>query len=343
MRKRRGEKPKYHGWLLVDKPAGMTSNDVLNVIKRTIDQRKMGHTGTLDPAATGLLLVALGVATKTIPYCTRTEKVYRGDIAFGRQTSTDDAAGESIAETTQLPQLNTLLESIPDFVGAIQQIPPKVSAVHVDGKRAYALAREGQDFELAARDTFVEQLVVESYCADDVWHNLDTPLAFSAEQQSPNCSHFPAVAISALRISITCNAGFYMRSLARDLAQAQGSLGYLQALRRTHVGGFRVEDGISLDKLAEYVHTNGQVSVHQLLRPLDAPLDGIPACVIDHEEVRWLRDGKEVFLSQDRTPVLASPDNLVRVSTLGSDPLATFMGLCRFESGRLTPERMLIR
>lgn len=218
-RKRRGQP--VHGWLIVDKPAGVTSAHAVARAKRTLDAEKAGHAGTLDPAATGLLALAFGEATKTVPFIADAEKTYRFSVRWGASTSTDDAEGETIATSATRPDRAAIEAALPAFTGDILQVPPQVSAVKVDGERAYALARAGETLDLAARPLHVARLDL-----------IETPDADTAT------------------FEMTCGKGGYVRSIARDLGARLGCLGHVAALRRLATGPFTLDGAATWDDLA---------------------------------------------------------------------------------------------
>lgn len=215
-----------HGWLVVDKPAGMTSTAVVNKVKWALDAQKAGHAGTLDPEATGLLAVALGEATKTVPYITDALKCYRFSVRLGQATNTDDADGEVISESDTRPTTEQIEAALPAFVGDIQQVPPKFSAVKIDGQRAYKLARADEDFEIAARPLYVDEMLVIERTDED--HVL---------------------------LEMTCGKGGYVRSIARDLGEVLGCFGHVEWLRREWSGPWETEDGVTIDEINEMAKT----------------------------------------------------------------------------------------
>ena len=232
------------GWLVVDKPAGMTSTAVVNKVKWAFEAKKAGHAGTLDPAATGILAVALGEATKTVPYVTDAMKAYRFGIRFGAATNTDDADGEVIATSALRPTDDTLRAALPTFVGDIEQVPPQYSAVKVEGERAYKLARDGEELELAARPLFVESLTLSG-----------RPDADTAE------------------LEMVCGKGGYVRSIARDLGEALGGHAHVTWLRRLWSGPFELEDAVSFDDILRLERTP---EIDELLLPLETGLADLP-------------------------------------------------------------------
>ena len=232
------------GWLVVDKPAGVGSTAVVNKVKWAFGAQKAGHAGTLDPAATGVLAVALGEATKTVPYLMEALKGYRFVVTFGAATSTDDAEGAVLATSATRPTDEAIQAALAQFRGAVTQVPPQVSAVKVDGARAYDLAREGEVTDLAARQLWVERLDM-----------LARPDADHAE------------------FEMVCGKGGYVRAVARDLGQVLGCLGHVQWLRREWSGPFMASEGITL---AEVERLAGDVALDGWLRPLELGLVGVP-------------------------------------------------------------------
>ncbi|MFA7440877.1 MAG: tRNA pseudouridine(55) synthase TruB [Sphingomonadaceae bacterium] len=255
-----------HGWAIIDKPLGLTSAQVVGRIKgsfrRTgIRDLKIGHGGTLDPLATGALPIALGEATKLAGFLLNGRKGYVFAIRFGSQTATDDAEGETVATSDVKPDAQAITAVLPRFMGAIRQRPPAYSALKVDGRRAYSLARAGKPPELAERTITIYDLKLLS---------VDGDLA---------------------RFAVSASKGTYVRSLARDLALALGSVGHVAELRRTHAGRFTLDDAISLDNFTELVQTGG---LEQVLKPLTAGLDDIPALAVDPEDAKALKQGKRL-------------------------------------------------
>ncbi len=232
------------GWLVVDKPRGLTSNAVVNKVRWALRARKAGHAGTLDPEATGVLAVALGEATKTVPYVTEALKAYRFTVRLGRQTNTDDAEGEVTATSDRRPTDAEIAAALGAFRGDIMQVPPRFSAVKIDGQRAYRLARGGAQVELAARPLWVEEL--ELVARPD-----------------------PDRAV----LEMTCGKGGYVRAIARDLGQALGCLGHVSELRRLWSGPFDAAQGIGMDRIEQLA---GSEALDACLLPLEAGLAGLP-------------------------------------------------------------------
>ena len=248
-----------HGWLVVDKPAGITSNAVVNKVRWAFDARKAGHAGTLDPEATGVLAVALGEATKTVPFVTDAFKAYRFTVKLGEATNTDDAEGEVIATSEMRPTDDEIATALEAFTGEIMQVPPKFSAVKIDGERAYKLARDEEDFEIAARPLWVEKLELVARADPD-----------------------------HVEIVMVCGKGGYVRAIARDLGEALGCLGHVATLRRTWSGPFDAEDGVSMDLIEELAKTP---EIDSYLRPLEDGLEDLPELRATPEGAARLRHG----------------------------------------------------
>ncbi len=281
-RKRKGRD--ISGWLVVDKPAGITSTTVVGKVRWALNAKKAGHAGTLDPEATGVLAVALGEATKTVPYITDALKAYTFTVRLGQATNTDDAEGEVIKTSDLRPTDEQIKDALAPFIGDIMQVPPQFSAVKVDGQRAYKKARDGEEMELAARPLWVEELLLIDRPDED--HVL---------------------------LEMTCGKGGYVRSIARDLGAALGCYGHVLQLRRIWSGPFDVEDGISLDQIDALAKTP-ELDAH--LQPLEVGLADLPEVTCPAESVVKLRNGnpapvigsgleygEEVWASHDGTPI----------------------------------------
>lgn len=265
-RKRKGRD--ISGWLVVDKPAGMTSTAVVNKVRWALQAKKAGHAGTLDPEATGVLAVALGEATKTVPYITDALKAYAFSVRLGEATNTDDAEGEVIAQSDTRPDDDAIKDALGQFVGDIQQVPPKFSAVKIDGQRAYKLAREGEDVEIAARPLWVEELVLTD---------------------RPDADH--------VTLEMTCGKGGYVRAIARDLGEALGCHGHVVWLRRLWSGPFEADDGIGIDEIDRLAQTP-ELDDH--LRPLEEGLSDLPMLTCTPEGAARLRNGNPgLVIAQD--------------------------------------------
>ncbi|MDT8327069.1 MAG: tRNA pseudouridine(55) synthase TruB [Roseovarius sp.] len=265
-RKRKGRD--ISGWLVVDKPAGMTSTSVVNKVKWALQAQKAGHAGTLDPEATGVLAIALGEATKTVPYITDALKAYEFCVRFGQATNTDDTEGEVIAQSDQRPDDAAIKAALGGFVGDIMQVPPKYSAVKIDGQRAYKLARDGEDFEVEARPLWVEELVMTG---------------------RPDADH--------VSLEMVCGKGGYVRSIARDLGEALECFGHVAWLRRVWSGPFEAKDGLSIEQINEMAHSP-DLDAH--IRPLEEGLADLPMVSATAEGAARLRNGNPgMVIAQD--------------------------------------------
>lgn len=271
------------GWLVVDKPLNVSSTSVVAKTRWVFQAQKAGHAGTLDPLATGILAVALGEATKTVPYVTDALKAYRFTVRWGQQTSTDDREGPVIAESDLRPTRDAILAALPAFTGDIMQTPPAFSAVKVDGERAYDLARAGEEVELKARPLFVESLTL-----------IDMPDADHAV------------------LEMVCGKGGYVRSIARDLGEVLGCLGHVSDLRRTWAGPFELSDAVTWEQLEALRDDPDQLA---RLLPVEAGLHDLEEHVVDAAAAAHLRQGRaaktrfageygdEVWASHDGVPV----------------------------------------
>ena len=304
-RKRRGRV--VNGWLIVDKPSGITSTTVVNRVKRLYDAAKAGHGGTLDPLATGLLPIAFGEATKTVPYVMDGLKTYRFTLRLGQRTETDDAEGDVVEESDVRPSEEDIRAVLPQFIGNIQQTPPIYSAIKVNGERAYDLARANKPVVLEPRPIYIEGFQLIGYTDSD---------------------HADFLVMSG--------KGAYMRSLARDLAQVVGTEGHISALRRLKVGPFTENDAISLDELDSI----GQiVALEQRLLPVAAALDDIPALRLTEIEASRLKNGQTVSLLRkvDLQRIADFIDGDTVLATGQDGPIA----LVRYMAGEVQPIRLL--
>ena len=297
-----------NGWLAIDKPPGLTSTAVVSRVKRATHAAKVGHGGTLDPLATGVLPIALGEATKTVQYVMDGLKRYRFVIRWGEERDTDDAEGQVIAVSGHRPSAEAITAVLPTFTGVIEQIPPRFSAIKVDGRRAYEIARsDGAVPVLKARPVQIDSFVL-----------LDQPDA--------DCALF----------EVHSGKGAYMRALARDVARALGTTGHIAALRRTACGPFHEGRAISLDKLEEVGHS---VVASTHLLSIATALDDIPALVVDEREAYYLGNGQPVpvlrILSRNAQVPFVAGDT-VRAVTDGQ-----VVALARIEGGELRPLRVL--
>ncbi len=247
-----------HGWIVLDKPKDMTSNAALTKVRHLFNVKKAGHVGTLDPFATGVLPIALGEATKLICLIEGGIKTYEFDCQFGEQTSTDDNTGDVIKTCEKIPTKEEIENVIPSFIGKIKQIPSKFSAIKINGKRAYDLARNGEDFEMKSREVDVFSLKLISFEKDTA------------------------------TMEVVCSKGTYVRTLGADLAKKLGTCAHLKALRRKKSGFFDLSHAISLENLKEMVHIN------QALHPVLTPLCDITEIAVSDEQATKLRQGQSL-------------------------------------------------
>ncbi len=254
-----------HGWLILDKPAGITSTQAGGVIKRIFGQKKIGHAGTLDPFASGILPLALGKATKTIPYLMNSSKTYNFTLSFGAQTTTDDTEGEVIATSAHRPSLKDIQSALNLFTGLIQQIPSIYSAIKIKGKPAYARARAGEEINMPSRQVKIYDLALEKYDGENA------------------------------TFSVTCGTGTYVRSLGRDLALHLESVGHLTMLQRTRVGQFSIDNAISLENIKKI----GDTPLACFLLPIGSVLDDIPAVSVSFQKANKIQHGQAVEVSKN--------------------------------------------
>tara|TARA_B100000315_G_scaffold260776_2_gene325106 strand:- start:1825 stop:2751 length:927 start_codon:yes stop_codon:yes gene_type:complete len=304
-RKRRGDP--VHGWLVIDKAPDITSAKVVNKARKILNAAKVGHSGTLDPMATGILPLAFGEATKTVSYMMDGSKEYRFTVCWGEARDTDDAEGEIIETSDHRPGSEEIEAALPEFIGEIDQIPPAFSAIKVDGERAYKLARQEKPVDLAPRKIFIERFELIE-CPDEA-HAI---------------------------FEVTSGKGAYIRGLARDLARKLGTVGHISSLRRTRVGPFKESDAISLDKLEELGHKGAAVDI---LRPVETALDDIPALALTADEARRLRCGQPVsaLTVAKRTP-LTDIDQGATICAMADGKV---VALAKFEGGEIRPFRVL--
>src|SRR4051795_2579971 len=268
-KQRRREKRDVHGWIALDKPVGMTSTHAVSVIKRLFTAKRAGHAGTLDPLATGGLPIALGEATKTVPFVMDGRKRYRFTVAWGEERDTDDTEGR-VTQTSELrPSADAVRALLPRFTGLIEQTPPQYSAIKVQGERAYDLARDGETVELKPRPVEIHELSL-------VEHGENGQSVFEAE----------------------CGKGTYVRALARDIGRILGCFGHICALRRTLVGPFREADMIPLEQLEALCNraASGEGSLADALLPVETALDDIPALAVTRADAARLHRGQAVLL-----------------------------------------------
>ncbi len=282
-----------NGWLILDKPRGLGSTQAVGRVKRAIREAglpkaKVGHGGTLDPLAEGVLPIALGEATKLAGRMLDSDKIYEFTVQFGEETDTLDAEGEVVRRSDRRPPMAAIAAVLEHFTGAIEQVPPAFSALKVDGKRAYDLARKGEEVELATRRVTVHSLEFAGGARDD---NEIEPSAFATTTGRPD-PYDPSVPLEladAVTLVAHVSKGTYIRSLARDIAHALGTFGHVTYLRRIKAGPFGEEQAISLDKLDRNAK---RANLEDLLLPLEAGLDGIPALSLDPEDAQAVRQGR---------------------------------------------------
>jgi tRNA pseudouridine55 synthase len=261
-RKRKGAP--VHGWVVVDKPVGVTSTETVAIVKRVFDAQKAGHAGTLDPLASGVLAVALGEATKTVSFAMESEKTYRFAARWGEGRDSDDAEGRVEGTSEVRPSASGIEALLPRFIGEISQVPPRFSAVKVSGERAYDIARDGQVPLLEARTVSIHEVRLVG-------------------QPDPDHAEF----------EMRCGKGAYVRAWVRDFAVALGTLGYVSELRRLAVGGFTLSDAIPLEKLKSFVHSPAAL---EHLKPISTALDGIPALAVTGADAVRLRCGNSILM-----------------------------------------------
>jgi len=344
-----------HGWLVIDKPIGTGSTNVVSAVKRALrvgayPKLKVGHGGTLDPLASGVLPVALGEATKLCGHMLDADKVYAFTIAFGAETSTLDMEGEVVATSDARPVPAAVEAVLPLFTGAIEQVPPAYSALKVGGKRAYDLARAGVAVELQKRSVTVHDLQILPGTGRGTARSAVEGASGSVQAERP--LHQPAPQaqftlsaaasgvegagpppraveeLSEITLLARVSKGTYIRSLARDIARALGTVGHVTMLRRTRAGPFTLDGAISLDKLGELAHAR---QLEQALLPLTAGLDDIPALPVTPDQARALREGRRL------AGIAAKPG--LHLATAASVPVA----LVELTGDELRPEWRVVR
>jgi tRNA pseudouridine55 synthase len=292
------------GWLILDKPVGVTSTHAVSKARWLYQAKKAGHAGTLDPLASGILPIAFGEATKTVPFVMDGRKIYRFEATWGVETNTDDTEGEAIETSDVRPTREDILAALPAFRGQVTQVPPKFSALKIDGERAYDLAREG------------EEVILEPRVVDV--HRLDL-----VEMPSPDRAVFET----------ECGKGTYVRAIARDMGRALGTRAHISALRRTAVGGFTEEDAITLEELERLRQSDAAYKeMADALLPVETALDDIPALAVNRAEAARLLNGQPVLLRGRDAPTF---QGTVSVTTDGA-----LIALGEIERGELHPRRV---
>jgi tRNA pseudouridine55 synthase len=310
---REGKKPQQfkrvkrdvHGWVVLDKPVGMTSTHAVAVVKRLFSAKRAGHAGTLDPLASGCLPIALGEATKTVPFVMDGRKIYLFTVRWGEERDTDDAEGRIVATSDARPTAEAIRALLPQFTGTIEQVPPRYSAVKVDGERAYDLARDGEVVELVSRPVEIHRLELASI--PDADHAL-----FEAE----------------------CGKGTYVRALARDMGRVLGLFGHVSALRRSLVSPFRENHMISVEQLEALCHraSIGEGNLADALLPVETALDDIPALAVNRADAARLQRGQAVLLRGRDAPIFRGA---VHVTASGQ-----LIALAEVDRGEIVPKRV---
>jgi tRNA pseudouridine55 synthase len=294
-----------HGWVVLDKPIGMTSTHAVAFIKRLFAAKRAGHAGTLDPLASGCLPIALGEATKTVPFVVDGRKTYIFTVRWGEERDTDDAEGRVVSTSANRPDRAAIEALLPRFIGTIEQVPPRFSAIKIAGERAYDLAREGEIVEIAARPVTINRLVIVDI---------------------PDSDH--AV------LAAECGKGTYVRALARDLGRALGSFGHVSALRRSRVNPFVESDMISLERLESLCHraAAGEGNLADMLLPVETALDDIPALAVSPADAARLHKGQTVLLRGRDAAVIRGT---VQVASSGQ-----LVAIAEIDRGEIVPKRV---
>jgi tRNA pseudouridine55 synthase len=299
------EKRDVHGWVVLDKPLGMTSTHAVAVVKRLFSAKRAGHAGTLDPLATGCLPIALGEATKTVPFIMDSRKRYRFTVRWGEERDTDDAEGRVVETSSARPSPEAVVGTLPQFTGTIEQVPPRFSAIKVDGERAYDLARDGEEVTLQSRPVDIGALELA---------------------ESPDSDHSV--------FETECGKGTYVRALARDMGRVLGCFGHVSALRRTVVGPFGEVALIPLEQLAALCDraAAGEGNLADALLPVETALDDIPALAVSRADAARLQRGQAVLLRGRDAPILRGT---VYVTAAGD-----LIALADVDRGEIVPKRV---
>ncbi len=304
-KQKKRDKRDVHGWIVLDKPVGMTSTHAVSVVKRLFRAKRCGHAGTLDPLASGALPIALGEATKTVPFVMDGRKLYRFTIRWGEERDTDDAEGRTVSMSKERPSPEAVRALLPSYTGLIQQIPPRYSAIKIEGERAYDLARDGEQVELAPRPVEISRLELVNI---------------------PDPDH--AV------LEAECGKGTYVRSLARDLGRTLGCFGHVSALRRATVGPFGEETMILLEHLEALCHraASGEGNLADALMSVETALDDIPALAVSRADAARLQRGQAALLRGRDAPNFRGT---VYVTVSGQ-----LLALAELDRGEIVPKRV---
>jgi tRNA pseudouridine55 synthase len=299
------DKRDVHGWVVLDKPVGMTSTHAVSVVKRLFNAKRAGHAGTLDPLASGALPIALGEATKTVPFVMDGRKLYRFTVRWGEERDTDDAEGRVVETSEVRPTAAAIRAELPALTGLIQQVPPRYSAIKIAGERAYDIARDGEEVELEARPVEVNHLDI-----------VETP--------DPDHTLFEA----------RCGKGTYVRALARDMGRLLGCHGHVSALRRAAVGSFTETDMMTLEKLESLCHraAAGEGNLADALMPVATALDDIPAMAVSRADAARLQRGQAVLMRGRDAPVF---NGTLYVTVSGQ-----LIALAEADGGEIVPKRV---
>jgi tRNA pseudouridine55 synthase len=299
------QKRDVHGWVVLDKPIGMTSTHAVAVIKHLFGAKRAGHAGTLDPLASGSLPIALGEATKTVPFVVDSRKTYSFTVRWGEERDTDDAEGRVVNTTEKRPDADAIRAQLPRFTGAVEQVPPRFSAIKIAGERAYDLARDGEQVELAPRTVEIHRLEL-----------VDIP--------------DPDHAVLAAE----CGKGTYVRALARDLGRVLGVFGHVSALRRNRVGPFSESDMIPLEPLESLCHraAAGEGHLADALLPIETALDDIPALAVSPADAARLARGQTALLRGRDATIFRG---MVQVACGGQ-----LLAIAEVERGEIIPKRV---
>jgi tRNA pseudouridine55 synthase len=303
MNKLRIERREVHGWIALDKAVGQTSTDAVAALKRIFRAKKAGHAGTLDPLASGILPIAFGEATKTVPFVMDGEKAYRFTVRWGIETDSDDSDGSAVEHSDARPARETILAALPGFTGTIEQTPPKYSAIKIGGERAYDLARQGEVVELVSRPVEIRKLdLIEMPDADHA--------VFEAE----------------------CGKGTYVRAIARDLGRKLGCFGHVTALRRVRVGPFSEANSVALQSLAALRDAEGEDGLSSALLPVEVGLAALPTLSVSSADAQRLALGQAIIMRGRDAPIM---EGMVSVSAQGA-----LIALGQIEQGSLKPKRL---